>query len=450
MELYYAPPKSENIKKFFIYLLLASNIAGIFILWWVNSTYYIHNPEDGNILIALGRIAGLLTQFALLLQLVLVGRIKSIEHLFGFDRLNAVHRFIGYSIPVLLILHVFLLVAGNAQANGVSLFSQLAAFLATKENVLEAFFAALIFIFIIFISIAIVRKKLRYETWYFVHLLVYLAIGLALQHELGTGDLKDGTAALLYWYILNFGIFGAVLLYRFVRPLYLFAKHNFVIESVVQETPDTYSLYVVGRKMEDFVFEAGQYANITILARGMWYTHPFSLSDAYNGKFIRFTIKSLGDYTNKIRDVKPGTKIIIDGPLGLFVEKRAVRDKFLFIAGGIGITPLRSMIWSLAQQKKDVVMLCGSRTEHDIAFKKELGEISAMSPQVKIHHVLGTPTPGYESGFIDKEKIVRLVPDFYTRDVFLCGPPPMMKGTVANLKDLGFADENIHFEKFSF
>ena len=177
----------------------------------------------------------------------------------------------------------------------------------------------------------------------------------------------------------------------------------------------------------------------------MWYTHPFSFSAAYNGKFIRFTIKSLGDYTTKIRDIKIGTRIIIDGPLGLFVEKRATRDKFLFIAGGIGITPLRAMIESLATQKKDIVLMCGSRTEKDIAFRNEFEALCKLSPTIVIHNILGTPTLGFESGFVDKEKIVRLVPDFYTREFFLCGPPHMMKATVGNLSGLGFGDDHIHF-----
>lgn len=449
MEFYYAPPSRNAVKKFLVCALFFINIVIIVALWWSNSTYYISNPAGGNILIAFGRITGLLAEYFILVQLMLVGRVKWVEHLFGFDRLNAIHRFIGYSIPAFLLGHATLLTLGNAQANNVSFLAQLADFLANKDDMMEAYLAFLLFLFIIFISIAIVRKKLRYETWYFVHLGVYAAIFFALQHQLGSGDLRGGWG-LFYWYALNFGVFGFVLLYRFIRPLYLFGKHRFVVQRVVPETPDTYSLYITGNKMDQFFFEAGQYANITLIASGVWYTHPFSFSAAYNGKFIRFTIKSLGDYTGKIRDVKPGTRVIIDGPLGLFVEKRARRDKFLFIAGGIGITPLRAMIESLAPQKKDIVLLCGSRTEKDIAFKKEFDDIRSMAPWVVIHNVLGTPTPGFESGFIDKEKVVRLVPDFYAREVFLCGPPLMMKATVENLKQLGFSEKYIHFERFSF
>ncbi|MFZ2831980.1 MAG: ferric reductase-like transmembrane domain-containing protein, partial [Minisyncoccia bacterium] len=394
MEIYYAPPNPHKVKRYFVYALFFANLFAIFALWWTNSAFYIKNPEDGNMLIAIGRITGLIVQYFIIVQLLMIGRIKFVEHIFGFDKLNFFHRWLGYGIPILLIPHVLLLVIGKAQGNEVGFLQQLGDFLANKPGMLYAYMAFLLFIFVIFISLAIVRKKLKYETWYFVHVLTYFAIGFALQHQLGTGDLQNESKALTYWYFLNFTVFGLVLIYRLLVPLYLYMRHSFVVESVVQETPDVYSLYITGRNMESFKFEAGQYCNLTLLSKDMWYTHPFSFSAAYNGKFIRFTVKMLGDYTNKIKDVKPGTKVIIDGPLGLFVQKRAVRDKYLFIGGGIGITPLRSLIESMTPEKKDMVLLCGSRTVNDIAFAKEFEAIKAVSPGLVIHNILGTPTPG--------------------------------------------------------
>ena len=151
MEFYFSPPSKTAVKKFLIYVLFASNLVTILFLWWTNSSYYIQNPEDGNFEVALGRIAGLLGQYAILIQLMLVGRVRWFEHLFGFDRLNKVHRWIGYSILSLLLTHPIFLVVGNAKANGVPLLSQLADFLANKEDVLNAFFALLIFILIVFV-----------------------------------------------------------------------------------------------------------------------------------------------------------------------------------------------------------------------------------------------------------------------------------------------------------
>src|SRR3989344_5098341 len=293
-----------KIKKFLIALLFIVNIAIIFIIWSNGSRYYISNPFiGGGIYIALGRITGLLGEYFLLMQLVLI-----------------------------------------------------------------ALVGLMILTYVVFLSIVVVKRKLRYETWYFVHLLTYLAIGLALSHQFETGDLREGVY-LYYWYALNFVIFGMILAYRFLRPLVLFTRHRFVIYNVVQESHNVWSLYITGRKIDDFKFKSGQYVNINILSKGMWYSHPFSFSDSYNGKYLRFTIKNSGDFTSLISGVRPGMHVIIDGPLGLFVDSIAGRNKFLFIAGGIGITPLLSMSKSLASKGEDVILLYGVRSIQDLVFK---------------------------------------------------------------------------------
>lgn len=434
--------------KFWLLAFFWGNIVIIVGIFWVHSAYYIHHPEDGNRYIAIGRITGLLAEFLMLNQLALIGRIKFIESVFGFDVLNKFHRFLGYTIMAGILIHPIALIYGNALANGVSFVYQFSDFLANKNGVYLSFISILLLIFIVVITLE--RKKFKYETWYFAHLLTYAVIGLAFTHQLNTGDLRTN-APLYYWLTLHAAVLFFVLCYRLVRPLLLSLWHGFYIDKVEMETHDTCSLYIKARNMKGFHFEAGQYANITILARGRWFTHPFSFSSDYNGEYIRFTIKQLGDYTNALMTVTPGTYVIIDGPLGRFVRRTAIRDKLFFIAGGIGITPIRAMMEGASKEGKDMVLMYANKTIEDVAFTKELEVIQATSPEhTKIHHVFATPTAGFESGFIDKEKIVRLVPDFYDREVFLCGPPPMMTAMVTQLKELGFSLDHVHFEKFSF
>ncbi|HVN26212.1 MAG TPA: ferredoxin reductase family protein [Candidatus Paceibacterota bacterium] len=449
MHLYFKLPSWRAIQKFLFYFLFFGNIAFIAYLWLSSSNYYIvQNPGYGDWEIAVGRLAGLLGEFFLLVELVLIGRIRPLEHLYGFDRLNRFHRWIGYSILSLLLAHPIFLTIGNAISGQAGLISTFITLLATRANVIYAFAAVLIFIYIVFLTV-VARKRVRYETWYFTHLLTYVAIGLAIPHQLGTADLIDGFN-LNYWYVLNFGVFAFVLLWRWLRPLARFAYHRFTVAKVVPESPDTTSIYITGKHMSRFKFQSGQYANINILARGMWYTHPFSFSCENNGQYVRFTIKNSGDYTSRIKDVKEGTHVIIDGPLGLFVEERAQREKLFFVAGGIGVTPLMSMLQPHARDKKDIVLVYAVRTVNDLVFRSEIEAIQQLNPNIKVIYILGTAQPGYESGRFDKEKTVRLVPDFFDREVFLCGPPPMMMAVVANLKEIGFAEKYLHYEKFSF
>jgi predicted ferric reductase len=234
-----------------------------------------------------------------------------------------------------------------------------------------------------------------------------------------------------------------------MKPLWNSLRYGFKVTHVVLETKDTFSVYITGKDLVNFKYKAGQYANITFLQKGLWFTHPFSFSAEHNDTYIRFTMKALGDYTKRLGELTPGTRVILDGPLGLFIEETSQNDKLLFIAGGIGITPIRSMIGDIMRRKKNIIMIYAARTVDDIAFRKEFELFQAKQP-FPIHYVLSTPTPGYESGFLDREKLVRLVPDFFERDVFLCGPPPMMAATVENLKGLGFKNVNLHYEMFSF
>jgi len=163
---------------------------------------------------------------------------------------------------------------------------------------------------------------------------------------------------------------------------------------------------------------------------------------------IRVTIKNVGDFTSEIATLKTGTPILLDGPLGTFTSKQATKNKYLFIAGGVGITPIRALIEELAPQKKDIVLLYSSKTQ-DIILKKELDGL-AKQYRFPIYYVV-TEDPSYkgEKGRIDQERIKRLAPDFLKRDMYLCGPPPMMEALITQLQELGVTHASMHYERFA-
>lgn len=251
-----------------------------------------------------------------------------------------------------------------------------------------------------------------------------------------------------YWLVFNFVVFGFVLTFRWLRPIYRFYQQRFYIEKVVPETAGVFSIYLKGRDLKKYKFYPGQFANLTFLQKGMWFTHPFSFSAASNGEYLRFSIKASGDFTNKINSLKAGSKVIIDGPLGVFTPAVAITDKFLLIAGGIGITPIRALAEYFAKQGKNIFLLYGMKTDQDITFKDELEKL-----QLKYHFMLSeviVAQSGFGQGRINRETIKQQVPDFLERDVYLCGPTPMMKGILAELKALGMPKSQIHYEKFNY
>ncbi len=435
-------------KRRFWYGIFLANLAAISFVFWHGSSFLVTNPGNGNVFVALGRATGLLLQFAILVQLVLISRISPIESAFGFDRLNRVHRTLGFSLFLLLVAHPLFLAIGYGMMTDTPPVAQTVTFLSEWEDVFKAFLGTLIFLLVGATSIPPIRKRLRYEKWHFVHLLTYLAVILSFGHQTKTADVAFGPA-LYYWLALNAGVFGALIGYRALRPLFLAWKHKWRVAKIVKETSDTYSVYITGERLDEFDFRAGQYANISFRRKGLWHTHPFSFSAEKNGEFIRFTMKGLGDFTKRISEIKAGTRVVLDGPYGLFVAETATHEKVLFIAGGIGVTPLRAMIGTLAKEGKDSLLLYGARTSNDIAFRSEFDELHKKG-LLTVHYITNEPTEGYESGRIDEEKLKRLVPDIVERDVFICGPTPMMDATVALLTRLGLNRDQIHFEKFSF
>ncbi len=434
------------MKKTFLYLILIVNVAATIGIWWLGSGV-LFSVSQGGTLIALGRLAGLLLELTILLQVILMGRITFIEQTFGHDKLNKLHRLVGYSVLVLFFAHPLFLIFGYSQLNQTSLIAQFLDFFKNYEDVFRAVVGWLMFITIIGVTITL-RKKIRYETWYFIHLLVYVAIALVFGHQTQTADVSFGKP-LYYWLVLNFAGFGIMLLYRFGKPLYQSFKYKFKVERISQEAPDIYSIYITGKDLNKFKFRAGQFANLNFIGFGLWFTHPFSFSQAPGHDQLRFSVKALGDFTNKVASIKPGTRIIVDGPLGLFTASQAQTDKYLFIAGGIGITPIRALIEEQLKNNRDMVLLYANKTLASTAFKTEIEQLG-----IKTTYVLSSDESlqlGHiEHGYINSEKIKSLIPDYLEREVYLCGPPVMMTALITELEKLGIQKKYIHFEKFSY
>lgn len=441
-------PTNRGLAQFFLVTLLVAHLVAVILIWQAGSAFYLTNPANGNIWFAFGRLAGLIAQTALMLQLVLISRAPFIERPFGFDKLNIVHRWVGYTIGLLMIGHPLLLTYGAAQRNNVSLLVQFVDYLQNRVNVFNAYLGVVLLLMVVFSSFAIVRKKVRYETWYLPHLLTYAAVTLIFLHQIQSGDLRT-TAAWTYWIIVNVIAGGSILIFRFLRPVALLLRFQFRVDRVVHETKDVYSIYIRGRGLTRFHYEPGQYANLRFLTKNLWWqSHPFSFSTGPDNT-IRFSIKASGDFTATLATIHPGTPLLLDGPLGQFVLSRAGHHKVLLIAGGIGITPLRALLDDPRMVGRDPILLYASRTAEDVALQSELAAYAAQG-HVRVAYFLNQPQPGYESGYIDHEKIARLVPDYGDRDVFLCGPPPMMKAVVKELKALGLKSRHIHYERFSF
>lgn len=439
------------------WLVLAAQLLIIIGCWaWFHARHPLGNQLTGDLSgqwLAYGRLAGLLAAFGCLLQVVLTGRVIWVERAFGLDRLTRLHHLVGWLLLLPLAAHPVLVTAGHAAQADSSFAAQYADFLKNWEDVAGATVGLALMLAALAFCVLGVLKWLKYEWWHATHLTLYVAIALAFGHQLTVGsDLAGNRWFRLYWLVLYVAVLVSVVGFRLVRPLWAYARHRFTVERLVLEAPDVTSVWITGRHLERFRAAAGQFVIVRFLAPGFrWEAHPFSLSRPPDGHSLRLTIRRLGDFTARIPELPVGTRVIIDGPHGVFTATHCRQPKVLLIAGGIGITPIRAVAEDLLREGRDVILICANRQENVIVFRQELDDlVAAAAGRLRVIHVLNhDPAWTGEKGVVDRDRLARLVPDLSEREVYLCGPPPMMKGIRAVLRELGLPRGRLHWERFA-
>jgi predicted ferric reductase len=295
-------------------------------------------------------------------------------------------------------------------------------------------------------SLVIVRRRLRYETWYFVHLYAYLAVALAFSHQLATGtDFVGEPVARAYWYALYAVTLGALIVFRLGLPVVRSLRHRLRVARVVEEVPGVVSVEIDGVRLDRLRARSGQYFSWRFLTRDRWWeAHPFSLSAAPDGRRLRITVKGLGDYSARVAAIPPGTRVIAEGPFGSFTTAARRRPRVALIAGGVGITPIRALLEDMPGGPGDIAVVYRALRAEEVILRDELDEL-ARRRGAELHYVVGD----HGGGLLSPEHLQRLVPDIAARDVYVCGPPAMTEATRATLDRSGVPRRQIFTERFA-
>jgi predicted ferric reductase len=404
------------------------------------------------VLLVAGRLAALLGVIGLLFQLMLIGRVKWLERRFGLDKLIRVHHLNGLFALGALGAHPILITAGHAMKARVSFWVQLNDFMASGSALPLAAAGWLLLFILGAASLGPVRRRMRYEHWYAIHLTAYVAMLLAFLHQTTLGrDFTRSHVLVTLWFGLYSFVAANLIVFRLLGPAFSFWRHRFTLDRLVRETDDVTSVVIRGEALTGFRAEAGQFMFVRFWAKGFrWQSHPFSISRKPDGSEIRLSIKRIGNFTAAIPRLKPGTPVIIDGPHGVFTAAGCRRDKILMVAAGIGITPIRSLAEDFVVGGKDVLVLYANRDRAGIVFHDELVQLEASHRNLRVIHILSQDAqwPG-EKGRIDGEKILRFAMDVTEREVYLCGPPAMMNDVRRTLTTMGVPRSAIHWERFS-
>ena len=412
--------------------------------WWLDTA-----PDAmrgaGSVLTAAGRITGLVAGYVLLVQVMLMSRLGWLERWIGANDLILWHRELGGFLVVAVLAHAALVTFGYARTEHVSVLGQTWTFLTEYEEVLKAFAATAMLVGIGLLAVRGIRRALSYEVWYLLHITAYLVLLLAFSHQFADGQELASGAARYLWIGLYLAVIVAVLWGRLVAPLRLNLRHRLRVADVVAEAPDMTSVYVTGRALDRLGAKAGQFFRWRFLARRVWWqSHPFSLSAAPNDHWLRLTVKTVGDHTARLRRLRPGVRVYVEGPAGEFTADRRTRSKTLLIAAGSGIAPIRAL---LEEVPPGAVVLYRASTPDDLVFVEEL-EPLAEARGAKLWYVLGSRDDPGPRHLLSARGLHELVPDIARRDVYLCGPDGFISTSVRLLRRLGVPRHQIHLDPF--
>ncbi len=225
------------------------------------------------------------------------------------------------------------------------------------------------------------------------------------------------------------------------------------VSDITQRTPQVKSFRLPIRS-ENVTYEPGQFFFITIKIQGKNAIHHFSFSSSPTEKgYIEFTKRiTPHEFSQALAAMQPGTWAHVGGPLGSFTLP-VQKDKLAFLSGGIGITPLRSMLRFIADTNtyRDIVLLYGNASYDEIIFREELDAISRANPGLRVVHVLSNPPPDWhgKTGLISKDIVSETIPDFQERTYYISGPPRMVVSLEEQLLALNIPPAQLRQDSFT-
>ena len=406
-------------------------------------------------LIYLSAATGYIALALMATELALISRFGGVAGAFGLDSLLQFHRQIGIAAMAFALAHPLLLVADRAYS--ITLLRPTAA---TPWPVTAGLVALLLAVLVVGLSVYRRQVRLSYGIWHTTHGLFSIAlIGFAAAHVLGIGRFAALPVMRALWIVYLMFFIGMFIRYRLLRPLSLMSRPWTVTENRVEHgQSNTLVLCPVGH--EGFRFEPGQFAWIGF-GRSPFSTDQHPISFSSNGDIphkdgaIAFTIKQLGDWsTEVVPTIEPGTTAWVDGPHGVFTIDREEGAGYVLIGGGVGITPLYSMLQSLETRGdvRPIFMFHAANNFDDLTFRDELKAMAERMPSLTLVTVLLHADEGWdgERGFVTAELLARYLPPSLFRrfQYFICGPGPLMDAMEKVLPEIGVPSDRIHTERF--
>ena len=383
------------------------------------------------------------------IQFALTARFRRATAPFGVDVIYYFHRHISLMAAGIIIAHVAILFAIDPRTRA------LLNVVAAPWRARAAMAAAAALAALILSSLFRRRLGIGYETWRRWHgALAVLAVLGALIHIELVSHYIEAPAKRVLWTVYSACWLGLLVHVRLLRP-WSQLRHPYVVDSLRPERGNAWTVTIRPDGHDGFRFQPGQFAWLTAWVSPFSIEeHPFSFSSsAGQAGRMSFTIKELGDFTRRVRDLVPGQSVYLDGPYGAFSPDRHPAPGYVLIAGGVGITPMMSILRSFADRSdgRPVLLFYANKTWEDVIFREEIETLQQRLP-LTVVHVLERPPEGWtgERGFVTAELLGRLLPaERRDRHYFLCGPDPMRLAVERALYRLRVPLGRVHAERFN-
>jgi predicted ferric reductase len=428
------------------FALLAGIGLGIVVSLTITAESWASLKSPGGWLMAAGRLCGMTGSYLMLIMIVLISRVPWLERVVGQDCLVRWHRRIGGWPIGLIALHIAFITLGYAKVTNIGPLAQFWIFVQHYPDVLASAVGFVLLIVAGVASFRLARRRMKYETWWVVHLYMYLALLLAFSHQIVTGVMFLGhPLARLFWISLWAGAAAVLVFSRVLTPIVRNLRYQLRVHAVQEEAPGVYSLTISGRHLATLNVAGGQFFQWRFLTKDLWWhAHPYSLSALPRPPFLRVTIKALGDQSSSVAKLVPGTRVFVEGPYGAFTRHVRRHDQVVLIGAGVGITPLRALLEDLPRHVRVTAVIRAS-TIDDLVHREEIRALVSQR-EGELHEIIGSR----RDAPLNADVIRRLIGDVPHSDFFICGPSGFTDLVVSALSRLHVNPDRIHLEEFSF
>ncbi|MCC5830586.1 MAG: ferric reductase-like transmembrane domain-containing protein [Phycisphaeraceae bacterium] len=422
------------------YLLLI--LAPLLVAW-------IGHPEPSRgFWIEFGVGLGFVGMAIMVLQFVLTARVPGVATPFGTDAMLQFHRQAGFTAYLFILAHALILLVSNPEY---------LSFFDPRINAPRAMALVTVLIMLTLLIVLTISRtwfRITYEWWRLSHGAMALGVAMiGLGHILMVGFYISSFWKQAFMVLMTGAGISLLLFSRVINPR-LMLKQPYRTVEIHQEADRIWTLALEPVGHSGLKFQPGQFVWLTLGDQPYsLQQHPFSLaSSAQRRDQYLLTIKALGDFTESIRRVQPGTSAWLEGPYGAFTPDQRPGIDAVMIAGGIGITPIISILRTLADRDdpRRLVLIYGAVRLDAMAF---ISEIETLKERLNLTFipVLEHPPEDWhgETGRINESIMDKYMPPVSeTVEHFVCGPEPMMDLVESYLNQRGVPIRKLHSERF--